>query len=67
MLEVNSRGFNAFVGKTVKSIDTEAINVVKVFFTDGTYCEIWAEERHYDIEVITATFKEINEYTNHAN
>ena len=61
MSKKDSRGFDAFEGKTVKAIDAEAINVVKVFFTDGTYCEIWAEERHYDIEVITATFKEINE------
>lgn len=48
------RGFEAFVGKTVKEIDTQAINVVKIFFTDGSTYEIWAEEEHFGIPVITA-------------
>lgn len=51
-LEMADRGFNAFVGKTIKSIDATAINVVHIVFTDGTKYEIWAEDRHHDIEVI---------------
>lgn len=47
------RGFSKIVGKTIKSIDSTSINCVKIMFTDGTTYEIWAEERHFDIEVIT--------------
>ena len=32
-----------FAGKTVKSINTKACNVIKFTFTDGTKLEIWAE------------------------
>lgn len=51
--EESYRGFDGYVGKTVKRVDTSAINCVKLVFTDGTAYEIWAEERHYDIEIIS--------------
>lgn len=57
----DSRGFDGFIGKTVETVDASSINVVKITFTDGTHYEIWAEDRHYDIEVIKATKKEANE------
>jgi hypothetical protein len=35
------------VGKTVKSIDNNAVNVLKLSFTDGTQLELWAEDAVY--------------------
>lgn len=32
-----------FVGKTIKSLNTRADNVLAFTFTDGTYLEIWSE------------------------
>ena len=32
------------VGKTIKSIDTTSINVLKLTFADGTKLELWAED-----------------------
>lgn len=32
------------VGKTIKSIDTSAVNVLKLEFTDGSKLELWAED-----------------------
>ena len=32
------------VGKTIKSIDTTAVNVLKLVFTDDTSLELWAED-----------------------
>lgn len=52
--EIDYRGFDAMVGKTIKGIDTQAINVVKITFTDGSMHEIWAENRHCGIEIIEA-------------
>lgn len=60
MTEDNTRGFYAFIGKTIQSIDASAINVVRITFTDGDCYEIWAEDRHYDIEVIKAIKEETN-------
>jgi hypothetical protein len=32
------------VGKTVSSINNDAVNVLKLTFTDGTELELWTEE-----------------------
>lgn len=53
-MQDESRGFNSFVGKTIVSVDTTAINVVKLTFSDGSEKEIWAETHHYGISVIEA-------------
>lgn len=39
-----SRGFRAIYGKTVLKVDTKAINVAKITFTDGTQFEITGED-----------------------
>jgi hypothetical protein len=31
-------------GKTIKQVDTGAINVMRLTFTDDTTLEVWAEE-----------------------
>lgn len=41
-----------FVGKTVKSVDATASNVVRFNFTDGSNVELWAEVTHMGIPVI---------------
>lgn len=53
------RGFEHWVNKTIQSVDTDSINVVRVTFTDNTTSEIWAEERHLGIAVISAVNEEI--------
>lgn len=35
---------NDIVGKTVKNVVNDSVNVVRVEFTDGTTLELWAEE-----------------------
>ena len=35
------------VGKTIKSIDNQAVNVLRLSFTDGTGLELWAEDAVY--------------------
>lgn len=35
--------FQQFVGKTIKSIDENAVNCVKIVFTDGAETQIFAE------------------------
>lgn len=35
------------VGKTIKSFDNKAVNVLKLSFTDGTELELWAEDAVY--------------------
>lgn len=30
-------------GKTIQAVDTSAVNVTKITFTDGSALEIWAE------------------------
>lgn len=51
------RGFDKIEGRTIRSIDSTAINCVIITFTDGTVYEIWAQERqqerHYEIEIIS--------------
>jgi hypothetical protein len=32
------------VGKTVQSIENNAVNVLRLTFTDGTTVELWAED-----------------------
>lgn len=32
------------VGKTIKSINTSAVNVLRITFTDDTTLELWAEQ-----------------------
>ena len=61
MTKLKSRGFAEYVGKTIKSVDESAINVVKLTFTDDSTYEIWAEERHYDIEIISTNIVEKKE------
>lgn len=34
-------------GKTITSVDTTAVNVIKIMFTDGTSLDIWAEDAVY--------------------
>jgi hypothetical protein len=42
------------VGKTVSSINARAVNMIKIYFTDGTNVELWAEcgSGQYSIPVI---------------
>ena len=35
------------VGKTIKSIDNQAVNVLRLNFDDGTSLELWAETAVY--------------------
>lgn len=35
------------VGKTIKSVDAGAVNVLKITFTDDTTIELWAESAVY--------------------
>jgi len=35
------------VGKTVKSVENESVNVITLTFTDGTSLELWAEQAVY--------------------
>ena len=35
------------VGKTVKSIDNKAVNVLRISFTDDSTLELWAEDTVY--------------------
>lgn len=32
------------IGKTIKTIDNQSVNVLKLEFTDGTKLELWAEQ-----------------------
>jgi hypothetical protein len=32
------------VGKTIKSVDVSAVNLLKLTFTDDTTAELWAED-----------------------
>ena len=41
-----------FVGKTIKSIDASADNVIRFEFTDETFCELWAENGPFGFPVI---------------
>ena len=47
------RGFKDLVGKTIKAIDADSVNVVHIETTDGEKFSIDAERRHCDIEIIT--------------
>lgn len=49
------RGFKCLVGKTIKKIDAQSINCVKIETQCGEVFEIWAEDRFYEIEVIKLT------------
>lgn len=40
MTLINKR---SFVGKTIKRMDTRAVNVIRFYFTDGTSAEIEVE------------------------
>jgi hypothetical protein len=35
------------VGKTIKAINNQSVNVLKLEFTDGTSLELWAEDSVY--------------------
>jgi hypothetical protein len=35
------------VGKTIRSIEHNSVNVLKLTFTDGTTLELWAEDAVY--------------------
>lgn len=35
------------VGKTIKSIENDSVNVLRLTFTDGTSVELWAEDAVY--------------------
>jgi hypothetical protein len=59
-MKTESRGFNQYVGKTIESVDESSINVVKLTFTDDTVYEIWAEDRHLGIEIISTNIVEKN-------
>jgi hypothetical protein len=32
------------VGKTIEKIDGRSVNVLTLYFTDGTHVELWAED-----------------------
>ena len=32
------------VGKTIKSVDVESVNFLKIDFTDGTTLDLWTED-----------------------
>lgn len=56
------------VGKTVKSIDNNAVNVLKLSFTDGTHLELWAEDAVYTpAGNIAGIFAEDSEPVNQAS
>lgn len=48
------RGFDKFIGKTIRKIDASSINVVHFEFTDGVIFSIDAEETHYGIPVVSS-------------
>lgn len=48
------RGFAFFVGKTVKSVDSTAINSVRFNFTDGSQVIVDCDEQHLGIGVMQA-------------
>jgi hypothetical protein len=50
--EYNRRGFKQFKGKTVKSVDTTAINAVRFLFTDGSSAWIDCDDTRIGIGVI---------------
>lgn len=35
------------VGKTIKSMENDSVNVLRLTFTDGTSVELWAEDAVY--------------------
>ncbi len=35
------------VGKTIKSVENDSVNVLRLTFTDGTTVELWAEDAVY--------------------
>jgi len=35
---------NDLIGKTIKSVDAGAVNVLKIVFTDGATLQLWAED-----------------------
>lgn len=35
------------IGKTIKSIENDSVNVLRLTFTDGTSVELWAEDAVY--------------------
>jgi hypothetical protein len=47
------RGFEFLIGKTITSVNQESVNVVVINCKDGSKFLIEAEDRHYDIEIIT--------------
>jgi hypothetical protein len=40
------------VGKTIRKIDNKCVNVLKIWFSDDTYLELWAEIYSSGIPVI---------------
>lgn len=35
------------VGKTIKTVENDSVNVLRLTFTDGTSVELWAEDAVY--------------------
>lgn len=46
------RGFQAFIGETIKRIDATAINVVHIEFESGKIVSIDADEHHFGIPIV---------------
>lgn len=49
----NERDFDKFVGETIVKVDTSCINVVHFHTQSGKVISVDAEERHYDIPVVS--------------
>lgn len=48
----DTRGFSTLVGRTIKSIDTSAINTVTITFEDGDSFNIHGDEHYNAIPMI---------------
>lgn len=55
MLEINH---DDFIGKTIARLDTSSSNVMRIWFTDGTYTEIWCEVNGFGGIPFLCKFKE---------
>lgn len=51
--EYNKRGFEAFVNETIVKVDTSCINVVHFHTASGKVISVDAEERNYDIPIVS--------------
>lgn len=48
----NGRGFESIVGKTISWVNTTAINLVTIHFTDGTSAEVDCDDTHLGIGIL---------------